>query len=82
MRAKRYAESLEVLTSFNVATMDSLLEAVRLRMVGYDLFRARRFNEARVSFWNSLNFLSTEVARNAMDEWVDRCEWMEEYNHQ
>lgn len=82
MRAKRYAESLEVLTSFNVTTMDSLLEAVRLRMVGYDLFRARRFNEARVSFWNSLNFLSTEVARNAMDEWVDRCEWMEEYNHQ
>lgn len=75
---KKYEESIQVLTSFNVADHDSLLEAIRFRMAGYDLFRLRRFEAARVMFWNSLNFLSSEVALSEINEWVDRCEWMEE----
>ncbi len=82
LRNRRYDESIRVLTSFNVAHRDSLLEAARLRMVGVNLFRLRSFQDARVMFWNSLNFLSTEVAQSEINEWVDRCEWMEGHGQQ
>jgi hypothetical protein len=82
MHEGKYSESLSSLTSLNIVSTDSLLEAIRLRMVGYDLFRLGRFEDARVTFWSSLNFLSTEVARDVIDDWVERCEWMEDQKRQ
>lgn len=78
-RMMRFDESLGVLSQLAFVPRDSLLEALRLRMTGYDLFRLRKWEEAKAAFWNSLNFLSTEVAVNEMNDWLDRCEWMERY---
>jgi tetratricopeptide (TPR) repeat protein len=78
MRQNGFQEALDVLSSAAFAGSDSFLEALRLRMMGYALFRLRRFQEAKVLFWTSLNHVSTEVAQNEVGEWVDRCEWMEQ----
>ena len=80
LRMRRYKESLDILSSPVLAVADSLLEALRLRMLGYDLFRLQRFQDAKAALWNSLNFLSTEVAVNEVNDWVERCEWMERYD--
>lgn len=77
MRMGKFSESLDILRPLALASRDSLLEAFRLRMMGYDLFRLRKFEDARAAFWNSLNFLSSDVAANEMNDWVERCEWME-----
>jgi hypothetical protein len=82
LRMQRFRESLEHITSVTLAQEDSLLEALRLRMIGYNLFRLKRFQDAKSAFWSSLNYLSTEVAVNEMNDWVDRCEWMEGHNAQ
>ncbi|MEK9135545.1 MAG: hypothetical protein AAB393_00355, partial [Bacteroidota bacterium] len=79
VRFNRFQESLDVLTSVGLAGHDSLLEALRLRMIGYDLFHLKRFQDAKIAFWNSLNYLSAEVAVNEVNEWVERCEWMERF---
>jgi hypothetical protein len=77
---KKFAESLSILSLIELSTRDSSLESRRLRMVGYDLFHLKRFEDAKAAFWNSLNFLSTEVALNEVNDWVERCEWMKEYH--
>jgi len=77
LRMNRFQESYDVLSPLVLASEDSLLESFRLKMIGYDLFRLRRFQEAKATFWTSLNYLATEVARNEVDDWVERCEWME-----
>jgi hypothetical protein len=45
--------------------------------MGYALFRLKRFQEAKEMFWTSLNLVSTEVAKNEVGEWVERCDWTE-----
>ncbi len=79
LRMMQFGKSFDVLSHLSLASRDSLLETLRLRMAGHDLFRLRRFEEARSAFWNSLNTLSTEVAVDEVNDWVDRCEWMEKY---
>jgi tetratricopeptide (TPR) repeat protein len=76
-RMKRYAESLAALDSVTLAGKDAFLEALRLRMMGTNLFRLRRFQEAREKFWVSLNYYGIETAQNEMNDNVDRSEWME-----
>ena len=76
-RIRHCQESLDLLNSFSLAPNDSLLEALRLRTMGYDLFRLRRFGESKSLFWTSLNYLSSQVAVNEVNNWVERCEWME-----
>jgi tetratricopeptide (TPR) repeat protein len=77
LRMQQYQESFDRLTSLTLAPEDSLLEALRLRMIGYGLFRLKKFEDAKSAFWSSLNYLSTEVAVNEVNDWVERCEWME-----
>ncbi|HCV43681.1 MAG TPA: hypothetical protein DGH68_09375 [Bacteroidetes bacterium] len=77
---KKFEESFGILSSIELSSEDSSIEAHRLRMLGYDLFHLKRFQEAKSAFWNSLNYLSTEVAANEVNDWLERCEWMEKNN--
>lgn len=63
------------LDSVSFASDDSDLDALRLRALGRALYRLGRFDDARVAFWNSLNRVDTDVARERVDTWLDRCEW-------
>jgi tetratricopeptide (TPR) repeat protein len=88
VQRKNFQESLELLSrriheEKGTALVEDdemrFLEALRLRMLGYALFRLTRFQEARAAFWTSLNYLSTQVALNQVNDWVERCEWMEQH---
>ncbi len=66
------------LERFSVGTIDSTLEAFRLRTIGACLFLGGRVEQARAAFWTSLNFRTSEAWRNSVLDWIDRCEWMEQ----
>jgi hypothetical protein len=75
-RLKRYQRAREVVDAFSLADRDARLEAFRLRMDAYALFRLKRFQEAKVPLWTSLNYYATEGAEQYTKEWVERCDWM------
>jgi len=79
LRLRRFESCLAVLRSFTLASRDQFLEAFRLRMEGEAEFRLKNFQEAKVLFWTSLNYYSTEMAVYDVDEYIDRCEWMTRY---
>jgi tetratricopeptide (TPR) repeat protein len=63
------------LVNSRVTPFDADLDAIRLRTLGQALYRLGRFDEARVAFWNSLNAVDTDLSRERVDDWIDRCEW-------
>jgi hypothetical protein len=68
--------SLNVLAGVSLAEASPRLEAIRRMSLGGSLFRLNRLEEAKVQFWLSLNYYRTEAAWLAVEEWIDRCEWM------
>lgn len=73
-RQKRWSDALTVLEPLH--TTHPVLEALRLKTIGHALFRSRRFADAQIAFWRSLNAVATEVAQQDVNEWIERCEWM------
>ena len=72
---KRFDDSFRLLSSVSLAEMNKHLEAIRLKTESKALFRMWRFQEAKASSWLSLNFVTTEVAMNEVNDWIERCEW-------
>ena len=72
---KQFDDSFRLLSSVSLAEMNKHLEAIRLKTVSKALFRMWRFQEAKASSWLSLNFVTTEVAMNEVNDWIERCEW-------
>lgn len=84
LRMKQYADAADLMQALGhvVADHDSVLESIRLKTIGRALFSSGEFQPAKMYFWQSLNFLSTEVALNSVNTWVERCDWMEQYKQQ
>ncbi len=76
-RLNRFEESAKTLDVFLVP--DTTLESIRLKTIGKSRFRLMRFQEAKVSFWSSLNSVSTEVAVNEVNDWAERCDRIPAY---
>lgn len=79
LRLHRFDEAQKVLESFSLESVDPTLESSRLRMLGYTLFRLKRFEESKAVFWRSLNFVSGEAARNEVQDWLERTDWAKEF---
>jgi len=75
-RLDRFQDAYDIAQSFNLADRDARLEAFRLRMDARALFRLKRFQEAKIPLWTSLNYYLTEGAEQHTREWVERCDWM------
>ena len=77
LRLDRNSESVALLDSLNMMPLDPFLEAIRLKSVGYALYRLSRFQKAKEMFWLSLNAVQTHAAQDDVDDWVERCDYME-----
>ncbi len=76
-RLHLWKETLQTLAELNPRLEQKNLEAIRLKTMGYSLFRLRRFEDAKSRFWQSLNYSDSEGAKNEVNDWVERCDWME-----
>ncbi|HET6272568.1 MAG TPA: hypothetical protein VFG32_06270 [Bacteroidota bacterium] len=78
-RLHRWDDAIRVLRQLAPGIGVPQIEALRWKTMGYGMFRLKRFEEAKSLYWTSLNFIATDVARNEVNEWVERCEWMGKY---
>jgi tetratricopeptide (TPR) repeat protein len=79
LRLQRFDDALKRLRGFELGDIDVRLEASRRIAVGEALFRLRRFQEAKASFWLSLNNVYSSGAKALVDQWIERCDWMSEH---
>lgn len=75
-RQNRWSDALHILEPLHVP--HPVLEAIRLKTIGRALFRLRRFADAQIAFWHSLNAVAVDVAQHEVNEWIERCAWMKE----
>lgn len=79
LRSGRYTEAANLLNSLRFREISDRLELFRLTDNGIARFYAGEYDQARTTFWRSLNFVTSEAARNTALDWVSRCEWMTTY---
>jgi tetratricopeptide (TPR) repeat protein len=73
IRLQRFDEAVDNLEQISLE--NKRVEAIRLKTIGYAKFRLKRFEEAKSAYWRSLNVVATNVAKNEVDEWVERCDF-------
>ena len=74
-RLGRYDEALAVLQPVPMTGIDPRLEAIRLNVMARALFRLKRYEDAKASFWISLNSVSSEAFQHHVEDWIERCDW-------
>jgi hypothetical protein len=52
-----------------------ILHTIREEMAGVSLVRCKRYQDARIRFWESMNTISSAASRQRVEDWLDRCEW-------
>jgi len=76
LRLGQYESALKTLQASDVQSVERELDAFRCTMIGAALYRLKRYHDAKMYFWISLNVSASEVAVNAVNTWIDRCDWM------
>ncbi|MBI3005388.1 MAG: hypothetical protein HYY49_08220 [Ignavibacteriales bacterium] len=74
---EEYSEGIDALSSIGKMNL-SVLEYLRERRMGFIYFKLGEYQKAKVHFWRSLNEITNEAYFIEMDEWLKRCDWMEE----
>lgn len=77
-RLHRYDDVLQSLASDTFAAGDSLLRAGREELLGEACFMLEEYQQARIHFWQSLNFRHNQASVGRVNDWLGRCEWYEE----
>jgi Flp pilus assembly protein TadD len=55
----------------------AILDSRREQLTGEAYFRLGDFQQARVHFWESLNFVTNDLTVQRVDDWLERCDWFE-----
>jgi hypothetical protein len=55
-------------------------EAARLRCAAELMVALGRYDQARTTFWLSLNADDAPKSRDRVTDWIDRCEWMKTHD--
>lgn len=75
LRQKQYEQAFDILRTTAGRLGAPILNARAEQMIGEACFRLGKFQDARVHFWQSLNFVTNTASIRRVDDWLDRCEW-------
>lgn len=75
---EKYRDAIDAFSSMKDMNF-SLLEYLRERRLGFLYFKIGEFQKAKLHFWRSLNEVSNEAYFIEVDEWLKRCDWMQEH---
>ncbi len=56
-----------------------LLDGYREQLLGRCYFMRHKYQDARVHFWLSLNYIPNRAYRDRIDDWLDRSAWYERH---
>jgi tetratricopeptide (TPR) repeat protein len=76
-RMKNYGEAGQELDGATTSFGISILDESKEQLLGEIFFRQKKFQSARLHFWQSLNYISNEASIQRVDDWLERCEWYE-----
>jgi tetratricopeptide (TPR) repeat protein len=79
-RVGRLEDAASILRGLDMRSLGGRYEALRLQALGETLFRLRQYQDAKASFWLSLNTRGTPAAVYNVNTWVDRCDWMADHD--
>jgi tetratricopeptide (TPR) repeat protein len=79
IRLSRYEDARHALDSLSADALPPRLTAERLRMLGFAALRLRAWQDARMYYWNSLNYHSTDAAIEEVNDRIAWCEWLAGY---
>ena len=79
-RMRKYEDAVTLFRSVDLTEADGLLQAMRFRRTGIMLYHLAKYDQAKASFWSSLNYDASDMARYRMEEWIERCEWAAGYD--
>jgi tetratricopeptide (TPR) repeat protein len=75
-RLERFSDALESFRGLDRTQLDPKLQALLLMAEGHCLFRLGQYQEAKISFWESLNQVGTEARQEQIEDWAAYCDWM------
>ena len=74
-----FNRSQEVLTQIPGPLPRPYVEYLSAYTQGLNLYYLGRFQEAKIHFWDSLNYSVSSHHHNIVDDWIVRCDWMSEF---
>jgi hypothetical protein len=74
-RIGRDDDAYHLFARIPLAGLPPWLQAQRLMAMGGVLFRLGRYQEAKIPFWESLNFVHTRAREEIVDDEVAHCDW-------
>jgi hypothetical protein len=77
LRQKNFREVVKI--SEKISMNSQLLLFGKERMLGETYFRLKDFQQAKVHFWQSLNYTSNKSSVQRIEDWIERCEWFEQH---
>jgi len=76
-RHHEYDKVIEELTPMRSGFSNAIFDAGREQLLGEAYFYTDKFQQAKVHFWQSLNFISNQASLQKVDDWLERCDWYE-----
>lgn len=80
LRQQKFGEAIKIMESLSAVFDSSTLDAKKEELLGESYFTLHNYQQARVHFWKSLNFISNKASVDRINDWIERCEWFELYN--
>jgi tetratricopeptide (TPR) repeat protein len=77
MQRDEYQKAIDTLRSISVAMPYPILDERKDWLLAECYYRLLRFQQSSASAWVSLNFIDTKSHRDAVDDWLARCDWFE-----
>jgi hypothetical protein len=75
MARRAYGGVVEALEPAAAVQGSPALDAGREQMLGQAHFYRKEFQQSRVHFWLSLNYIRNNASVARVNDWLDRCEW-------
>ena len=79
IRVQKFQQTIDLLQSDSTRYRYPELNAAKELMLGQAFLRLLQFQHARAYFWRSLNFIDNTAVTHQVYDWIERCEWYEQY---
>jgi tetratricopeptide (TPR) repeat protein len=79
IRRDNYVEGIAALSNSRIKFHDPILNFEKEKTLGLAHLRLKKFQEAKIHFWQSLNYTKSRGEFNLIGDFIEVCDWMQ--NH-
>lgn len=75
LRQKNFRDAIQNLEK--ISLNNPMLLFGKERMLGEAYFRLKDFQQAKIHFWQSLNYITNKASIQRIEDWIERSNWFE-----